>query len=490
MMPVLTAAVIAVVGQQEDRGRETSSESIYAQVEFEGGLPIAESDARLSRFAETLLTNPGITHIETAAKSGRGNVSVSFDRTVLKPAQVRRLLRETDAGGGFVYIGEEAAGERNWRITIFGADDRVCRELARKLAGASAAIPVVEEAVLHFKDGGPRRTLRPRREALSRLEVMFIQVADTVRRAVHAPVAYKRLSQTDSSGASETDVRRRTEISRLDNTAQTAPESLPPGADELMRLRTAAVNRKTGKLETPALESLVDVEDGVEIAGINREDRRRTASFGVRTQPVSAHTARDLILNGLPIAGMPAGYTAVFDREAIEAEEALRRSIFYFVLSLFFCYIVLAAAAESFTLPCLPLLATPPSLALPFLAMSAGGFPMNGAAVCAFIAVTGVTINAGVLSVDALKTAFKDRAGTRLEALFPPVYRALRGRLGALLATSATSASAALPFLFLREDSNTAVRMLAYVSAFGVTGSAFMSVTLIPALWILCCRRT
>jgi multidrug efflux pump subunit AcrB len=496
MLPVLAAA--AVSGWQGNKGREVSAESVYAQVEFEGGLPIAESDARLSQFAETLLTNPGITHIETAAKSGRGNVSVSFDPKVLKPSQVRRLLRETEAEGGFVYIGEETAGERNWRITIFGADDRVCRELARKMAGACAGLPVVEEAVLHFKDGGPRRTLRPRRETLSRLQVMFVDLADTARRAVHAPVAYKRLSPADrGDGAAETDVRIRTETVPEDNTAQTgeteptetAPASLAPQADALMSLRITAVNRKTGTFEMPALLSLVEVEDGVEIASISREDRRRTASLGVRTQPLSARSAQERILSGLPIAGMPAGYTVVFDREAIEAEEALRKSIFYFALSLFFCYIVLAAAAESFTLPFLPLLAAPPSLALPFLAMTAGGFPVNGAAVCAFIAVTGITINAGVLSVDALKTAFNDRAGTRMGVPFPRVYRALRGRLGELLATSATSASAALPFLFLREDSNTAVRMLAYVSAFGVTGSAIMSVTLIPALWVLCYRR-
>ena len=499
-LTLIAVAAVVVGWKGEGRGAE-AAESVYAQVEFEGGLPVEESDARLARYAAALLKTEGITHIETAAKPGRGNVSVSFDSARLKPAAVRRLLRErasTDAEGGFVYIGEETADERNWRITVFGADDRVCRSIAQKLAGASAAIPVVEEAVLHFKDGGPRRTLRPRREALSqsvsdpgdgRSRALFLELGDLARRAVHAPVAYKRLSGGDGAdggtGAAETDVRIRTETRENGDTAQSAPPSL----EALMRLRTANRNQNTGASDTPLLESLVTVEDGVEIAGINREDRRRTASFGVRTRPMSALKARAVILGGLPLAGLPPGYTAVFDREAVEAEESLRGSVFYFVLSLFFCYIALAAAAESFMLPFLPLLATPPSLAFPFLALSLGGFPVNGAAVCAFIAVTGITINAGVLSVDALKTAFANRLAVRppsqvsTHQFLSIIYRALRGRLGALFATSATSAAAALPFLFLRENTNAAVRMLAFVSAFGVTGSALMSVTLIPALW-------
>jgi multidrug efflux pump subunit AcrB len=71
------------------------------------------------------------------------------------------------------------------------------------------------------------------------------------------------------------------------------------------------------------------------------------------------------------------------------------------------------------------------------------------------------------------------------QSAFPAVYRALRGRLNALLATGGTTIAAALPFVFLPENANLMIKTLALVSALGIAGSCLASVTLIPAL--TCC---
>ena len=197
----------------------------------------------------------------------------------------------------------------------------------------------------------------------------------------------------------------------------------------------------------------------------------------MRTKAIGARKARSLIMPSLSNIALPQNYVIVFDREAIEAEEALGKSVFYIVLALLFCYIVIAMANESFFLPLIALAAVPPSLALPVLVLSAAGFKMNAALICAFIAVTGIAVNASTLTVDALRG--------RLSA-FPAVYRALRGRLNALLATGGTTIAAALPFVFLPETANIMIKTLALVSALGVAGSCLASVTLIPALTV--CR--
>jgi len=62
------------------------------------------------------------------------------------------------------------------------------------------------------------------------------------------------------------------------------------------------------------------------------------------------------------------------------------------------------------------------------------------------------------------------------------VYRLLRGRLPALLATTGTTIAGALPFLFLREGNNALVRILALVTVLGVAFSFFCSLTLVPSL--------
>jgi multidrug efflux pump subunit AcrB len=392
-------------------------------------------------------------------------VYISFDPKKMSPDMIRELARTTDVPGGFVYIDELTGGERSWQISVSGDDDAQCRLIVRNIADMCAGIPLVEETVLHFKTGGPRLTLKPDRERLAASGLSFAALGDTERRAVHAPVAYKRLNSADESGIrGETDVR------------------IQAGLDEIPEKAVVeTITLVTGAGNTVSTASLTTSEYEEEASVIRRENRRRTASLSVRTKAIGAHKARALIMPYLSGVALPPNYTVTFDREAIEAEEALGDRVFSIVLAFLFCYIVIAMANESFFLPLLALATLPPSLAFPVLVLTIAGFKMNAALICAFIAVTGIAVNASTLTVDALRG---------LEhGPFPAVYRALRGRMNALLATSGTTIAAALPFVFLPENTNLMIKTLALVSALGVAGSCLMSVTLIPALGVCCASR-
>ncbi|MDR0637686.1 MAG: efflux RND transporter permease subunit [Spirochaetaceae bacterium] len=463
---VTAAALVVVVMNDPDTRMPFSEDSLYAQVEFDGGLLKEEADRRLAVFAQALRQNDGVKHVETGAKTGTGNVYILFDPKKIAPEKIREIARSTDIPGGFVYIDELTGSERSWRISVSGDDDAQCRLIARNIAEICAGIPLVEETVLHFKNGGPRLALKPDRERLAAAGLSFVSLGDMERRAVHAPVAYKRLNNAEENGIrGETDVRIQAGRGK---TADGTPEK----AD------VENITLITGAGVAVSAASLVTARTEEEVSVIRREDRRRTASLSVRTKAVGARKARSLIMPSLGGLVLPQNYTITFDREAIEAEEALGKSVFSIILALLFCYIVIAMANESFFLPLIALAAVPPSLALPVLVLSAAGFKMNAALICAFIAVTGITVNASTLTVDALR----GRCGA-----FPAVYRALRGRLNALLATGGTTIAAALPFVFLPETANLMIKTLALVSALGVAGSCLASITLIPALTV--CRR-
>jgi multidrug efflux pump subunit AcrB len=454
------AAVIVIIANDPDTRTPASEDSLYAQIEFDGGLLKEEVDRKLAEFARLLRQNSAVKHVETSAKTGQGNVYVSFDRKKITGEEVREVVRNTEIPGGFVYIEELTGNERIWQISVSGDDDAQCRRIIQNMAEICAGIPLVDETVLHFKEGGPRLALKPVRERLAVSGISFGTLGDTERRAVHAPVAYKRLNGTNEGAArGETDVR-----------IQAGLIEKPEKAD------VENIKLITGTGTAISLGTLVTGTAEEEVSVIRREGRRRTASLSVRTKAVGAHKARSLIMPGIRAVELPAGYTAVFDREAIEAEEALGKSIFSVVLAFLFCYIVIAMANESFVLPLLAMAAVPPSIAVPVLVLSAAGFKMNAALISAFIAVTGITVNASVLTVDALRGLKGDT--------FPAVYRALRSRLGALLATSGTTIAAALPFVVLPENANLMVKMLALVSALGVAGSCLVSVSLIPALTV------
>ncbi|MDR1862431.1 MAG: efflux RND transporter permease subunit [Treponema sp.] len=437
-----------------DTGQQESEDSVYAALEFEGGLHVEESDRLLAAYAETLSSVEGIVNIQTGARTGSGSALVTFDRTRLKAGEVRALMRGISIPGAFVYIGESSAGERNWEIKISGDDGTLCRELASAAARICGKLSLVKETVLCFKEGSPRLSLKPDRSRLAVAGLSFSRLGSAARQDIHGPVAYKRLNQSG-----ETDVRIR-------------GGGLSRSGDEIKNI---LISGKSGPLR---LGALVDESRGIEPASIQREDRRRTASIALRTTAMDPRRARDEIMPALGELSLPPGYSIEFDREALKAAEAVSYQGFLFLLALLFCYMVLAAARESLILPLAILAVVPPSLALPALCLAAAGGGLNAESAAAFVAVSGMAVNAAVLSADAL--AEKALPGTVLRG--HRLYLSLRKRLPVLAATTSTTIAGAAPFLLLRNGAAAAVRSLALVGALGVAVSALCSITLIPAL--------
>jgi Cu/Ag efflux pump CusA len=106
---------------------------------------------------------------------------------------------------------------------------------------------------------------------------------------------------------------------------------------------------------------------------------------------------------------------------------------------------------------------------------------VNSAAACAFIAVSGMAVNAAVLTADSLRRSLRGASSYSGFVL----YRALRGRLPVLLSTTITTVAGAVPFLFLADGGTEILRSLAAVTALGVGASCLCSVTMLPAMAVL-----
>jgi multidrug efflux pump subunit AcrB len=450
-----------------DIGSGGSENSVYARLEFEGGFRKEEGDRLLSTWAGDIKKHNGILSVQTSARIGSGAVLVTFDPGLLQEKDARTIIRSRSIPGAFVYISENSADERSWEITFSGADDKECRNLAEKAAALCASFPLVRETVLNFKEGNPRLTFIPRRDLFSQGGIFFSAAADTIRRGVYGPVAYKRITPDG-----EVDVRVRLSSSPLSGDTE---------AGKILSLPLASGDPLNESFRVGSLtETFRDREPSL----IRREDRRRTASISVRTAPMDPRKAKEKILEFLRPLEFPAGYTIEFDREAIRTAETLSKTSFRFLFALLFCYMIIAAASESFVLPLIILSPVPPSLAVPVLILTFLGFPVNAAVACSLVALSGMAVNAAVLTGENFKQFLKNRKP--LQAM--TVYRLLRARLPVLAACTGTTAAGALPFLLLRENSNVMLRVLSLVTFFGVTASAFCSLALIPS-WVQLCVR-
>ncbi|MDR1308063.1 MAG: efflux RND transporter permease subunit [Treponema sp.] len=461
---------VSLVLKGADVEQEGSGDYVYAQVEFDGGLHISETDRLLASYADELKQYPGIESVQTVARTGTGSVMTGFDPLLVKEKTVREWMRSLSPPGGFVYLVETRGNERSWRIRISGDEEKRCQELAAEAGRICSALEGVSETVLHFKDGSPRLDLDAERDKLAFGGMSYGSVGEAVRRNIHGPVAYKRMGSPGDSAdyAAETDVRIRggTEVT---------------GREGVFDILIRNENR-TG---TPlTLDSLVTAKAGRDASSIQREDRRRCASFSIRTAPEDPRRVRDRVMETLSRLDLPPGYSVDFDPEAIKAAGGVTAQAGLFVLALLLCYMLIAAFKESFTFPLAAMAVVPPSLAVPALWMVLGAYPLNEVSAAAFVAVSGMAVNAAVLVADHLqdKKPAAQAAPVTQAAAAGSFYRIFRKRFPVLAATAGTTVGGALPFLFVGAGAARVVKTLSLVGALGVAVSALCAATLIPAL--------
>jgi len=442
-------AIFAFITKGVDTSGYGSQDSVHAQIEFDSGLAVDETDRLLAAYSETLVGNIGIINVETGAKTGSGSLFISFDPKKTKAHLVRDLAKQTSIPGGFVFFHENSAKDRYWEINIYGDEDNKCRELAEELTYICSFHPLVKERILNFKQGNKKLILLPDRQRFAEAGIGFSNVASGIRLGVYGPVTYKRMT---SNG--EIDVRVRT--------------GNIPTKEEILNSHVSSLR----------VDSLMLAIDDIENSGIRRTDRRRTASITISTKPMDPRRVKQEISPLFNKLDLPPGYSVEFDPDAIKRAQDLSTTAFFLVLVVFICYMIIAAINESFIIPLFVLSAIPPSLALPALFLVLTGSAYNSAIACAFIAVSGMTVNASVLCVDSLKRSLKPSS-------ILSIYTGLRKKIPALLATTCTTIAGALPFLFLTEGANILIRTLALVGALGVACSFICSITVIPSFFIL-----
>jgi len=461
-----------------------SEDSVYGQVEFNGGLLAEEVDRLLTVYSDQLSEIKGIKNIETGARTGTGSILISFDPKKTKSHLVKEAAKEIYIPGGFVFFHENSSNDRYWEIIVYGDEDQKCRQIAKEMAIITAGHPIIRECVLNFKEGNKKISLIPDREILSKSNISFSSAASRVHLGVFGPVGYKRMEQDDEIDVRFKIAKNENSFTALNASAITSSISASRQTREgILNLLVPSENIKQAEGISPEssslyINTLMLAEDEIEPSSIRRDNRRRSASITISTRPMDPRRVKQELEKIFNMIELPQGYSIEFDPDAIKQSEDLTATILSLIMAIIFCYMIIASVNESFTIPLIVLSAVPPSLAIPALCLALSGVSYNSAVACAFIAVSGMTVNAAILCVDSCKLRLqKIKTKNKLN-----IYCALRKKMPALLATTGTTIAGAVPFLFLTENANTLIRTLSLVGALGVTGSFLCSITIIPSL--------
>jgi len=448
------AGVVAILISPLSTTGDDDGSTIEAHIEFESGTAAEHVDEALAVWSRTLGTVTGVLCTYTTARRGFGSALVTYDPDTVGRADLSDTMRLGAPAGAFVWIPEPDEHERSFEVVVSGDDDAECRILATAAASRLSVLPFVIETVLQFKEGPPDIVVRPDRERMAMAGVSFAEVADCLRRDIQGPVAYKRL---DEQG--QTDVRFMCGAAASVRGLGAIPVQTPSAVQSVSEL--ALVSRQR------------------DVARIYRSDRRRIASLALRTRVIDPRSARDAVYAALAPVPHPAGYAFEFDRKAIESVDRLSGSLGSFLFAALLAYIVTAAVSESLTVPLAVMLALPPSLAVPAVLFAIAGVPIDASTACAFVAVSGVVVNASVLTVEEARTR-GIAAGRTVDAF--DLYHIIRSRFATLAATSGTTVAGALPFLLLGSADAGMARALAFVTALGTATSFIASITLVPSL--------
>jgi len=488
---ITASAILLLLAKGFDTGTSGSEDSVFAQVEFDGGLLAEEVDRRLSFYSIQLVNIRGIKNIETGAKVGSGSLLISFNPKIIKTQQVKEIAKQIDIPGGFIFFHENSKNDRYWEIFIYGDEDKKCRELAEKLAlicadvpnrksliSHSTEIPLVRERVLNFKQGSKKLLFIPKREILAKVNISFSSAANIMRLGVYGPVAYKRINTEYENSNGETDVRIKISGNEYSKKYNMQNNVIRQSKENVLGLLVSSDNKEINSF--PEINALTEAQEDTEPSSIRRDNRRRYASITVSTKPMDPRRVKHELSNVFKKIDLPPGYSIEFDPDAIKQSDNLSATVLSLIMAIIFCYMILAVINESFTVPLFVLSAIPPSLAIPAICLALSGSAYNITIGCAFIAVSGMTVNAAILCVYGIRTILRN--GREISIL--TIYLALRQKLPALLATTGTTAAGAIPFLFLTENANTIIRTLSLVGTLGVTGSFICSITIIPSLLV------
>jgi HAE1 family hydrophobic/amphiphilic exporter-1 len=459
--------MLALAFAPVELGAEPEGGLISARFEAEPGASLVSVDSSLTRLAAGLRAIRGVKVVESTARVGGGSLAVSFDSGKIKRADLADLIQRQGANLGpcFIYLGREAGRGKTYEVTISGDSEQTCQDLARQAAALLGEEPRVREVVLNFKPGIPRLTLLPKRESLAGRGLSLSLAGESLRRAVHGPVSYKRVVD-----GRESDLR---VFERRPGASLGAEAEREDFLSQPLRTNEGWVRA----------ESLFTLSEDSDSGQIRRTDKRRVASLSISLDRSDARSAARLVSSGLSPLSLPSGYSWEFDRDALLAERRLSASLSSFIIALFLSYLFLSALTESFSEPLAILSPLPLSIATSALALRAFGLSFRPASLCAFVVMAGIAINSSILIVDEARA--RGAVGRGRKALSPGQaavawYRVFRARVPALAGTCGASIAGALPLAIT--GSGGLSGSLAFFSVWGVGASFFASLTVIPAL--------
>ncbi len=233
------------------------------------------------------------------------------------------------------------------------------------------------------------------------------------------------------------------------------------------------------------LASLVQLEERAGPKELKRFDRLRSITLTAALAPgYSLGSALDY-MEKLVREELPEDAKLSYDGESREFKRSGSAVYFTFLLALIIVFLVLSAQFESFRHPLIIMLTVPMALTGGLVGLWLFGSSVNIFSQIGAIMLIGLAAKNGILIVE-----FANQLRDRGEEFMAAITSAATIRLRPVVMTSLCTAFGAVPLIIGSGAGAEARRTLGAVVFFGVTISVFLTLYLIPAIYVLLARNT
>ncbi len=343
-------------------------------------------------------------------------------------------------------------------VELFGHDLDEMKVASASVVAALQAIPGLVDVQSSVQKGNPEVQIVYDRQRLSQLDMDLKTVAELIRNKVQGQVPtefQKRDRQIDI-------------MVRLD-------EKDRLGLDELKGI---IVNpRSPVPIPLSSIASLRVREGPNEIRHL---DQQRGAVITANVDGIELSQASILIEETLLNLELPSGFDYDVTGQAAEMERSIDSLMFALALALFLVYIVMASQFESLIHPFIILFTVPLAIIGVVIALFLGGWSLNILVFIGLIMLAGIVVNNAIVLVDYINNLRRGGMG-KVEA----VQTAAQARFRPILMTTMTTVLGLIPMaLGLGEGSEIRVPLAITVIA-GLTTSTFLTLIVIPSVYLL-----
>jgi hydrophobic/amphiphilic exporter-1 (mainly G- bacteria), HAE1 family len=270
-----------------------------------------------------------------------------------------------------------------------------------------------------------------------------------------------------------------------------------PGQDEVdIRVRLRSEDRSTvSDLRQLLVHSPLDVDVplnelayigvGVGPSEIKRKDRQRyiMVSANIYKRNLS-DVVRD-VQERLKTLTLPESYTVALGGESEQMQESFYSLAFALALAILLVYMIMASQFESLIQPFIIMFTVPLSLIGVMTILFLTNTPLSIVAIIGMIMLIGIVVSNGIILID-YTNILRERGATALDS----VVQASRTRLRPILMTALSTIIALVPMALAIGEGTALMAPLAITVIGGLTSSTFLTVIVIPAIYLIVDKTT